>query len=228
MKNRVLPLTLTILLGVAVVLLILTVSIGLPIYLRFFYYMQINPLNLPENSGYDYATIKHAYDCVLDYLTLPNREFSAGVFKFTEEGASHFADCKVLFNLNAIVLIISMVTVITLFILEKLKIIKTLRPFNMNVCFISATVVLALFAIIAIVVAIDFNSAFIVFHKIFFAGKDNWSFNPYQDQIINVLPQEFFMACAILIVSGIILISVGILTFQLIKRRKNRKNKEIL
>ena len=219
-----LSVALTIVFGVAVFLFIITFSIGLPIYCRFFYYMQINPLGIPESTGQDYATIKTAYDQVLDYLTLPNRTFGAGVFKFTEEGASHFADCKILFDLNATALIISTIICATILVLEKFKIISLCRPFGCSVALISAISIFAVGIILALAVAIDFDSAFITFHHIFFPGKDNWSFHPYYDEIITALPQEFFMSCAILIGASIILISIGIIVFQLLKRRK-RENK---
>ena len=224
MKSKSLSIFLTALLAVAVALFIITVSIGLPIYLRFFYYLQIEPLNLPEKTGYDYATIKQAYDEMLNYLTLPNRDFGTGVFAFTAEGASHFADCKVLFNLNVSVLIISTCTIAVLLTLSKLKIVTLYRPFKMHVSFISAVSILSVFAIIGLLCAIDFNKAFVVFHNIFFAGKDNWTFSPNKDQIIQVLPQQFFMNCGILIVSSIIILCVGIIVFQVIKRLKQSKS----
>lgn len=217
---------LTALFGVAVFFFIITFSIALPIYCRFFYYAQINALNLPEATGYDYATIKAAYDEVLNFLTLPGREFGTGVFKYTESGKAHFYDCKVLFNLNLIVLIVSSVVGVTLFVLDKLKIITLSKPFNMNVSFISALSIFIFFALLAIVVAINFDVAFTVFHHIFFPGKNNWLFDPRYDQILRILPQDFFMNCAILIGASIILISLGIIIFQLIKRRKTTKKQE--
>ena len=211
---------LTALFGVAAFFLIITFSIALPIYCRFFYYMQIESLNLPLATGYDFETIKAAYDEVLNFLTLPSAPFGTGVFKFTEDGKAHFYDCKVLFNLNLSVLIISLVTFLTIFILDKKKIITLSRPFNMSVCFISALSIFLVFGILAIVIAIDFDTAFTIFHHVFFPGKDNWLFDPRYDQILNILPQDFFMSCAILIGASIILISVGIIVFQLIKRKK--------
>ncbi len=215
MKNNIL----TVVFAIAVFFFIITFSIGLPIYLRFFYYLQIEPLGLPEYTGYDYQTIKAAYDEVLNFLTLPNREFGTGVFEFTESGKAHFYDCKALFNLNLIILSLSGVTAVTLLILNKLKIIILKRPFRMSASFISAVSIFIVFALLIGIVAIDFDAAFTAFHRLFFPGKDNWLFDPRYDQILNILPQDFFMNCAILIGSSIILISVGIIIYQLIKRK---------
>ncbi len=219
MKNNIL----TVVFGIAVFFFIISFSIGLPIYLRFFYYLQIEPLGLPEKTGYDIATIKAAYDEVLNYLTLPNREFGTGIFAYTESGKAHFYDCKVLFNINLIALILSSVTAITLIVLNKYKIIALKKPFGMSVSFISSLSIFAFFAILIVIVAIDFDSAFIVFHYIFFPGKSNWWFDPRYDQILNILPQDFFMNCAILIGVSIILLSAGIIIYQIIKKRKNTR-----
>ncbi len=213
--------------GVAVFFLIITVSIGLPIYLRFFYYLHINALSLPQRTGYDFETIKQAYDQVLNYLTLPFTSFGVGVFKYTEEGASHFKDCKQLFNLNIIVMLLSLSFIIFCLVLKKKKKISILKPCGFSPAFFSAVCVLSVFIILAVVVAVDFNSAFIVFHKLFFAGKDNWTFDPRYDEIIKILPQEFFLNCAVFIVSGIILISVVIIILSAVKRVKLKKRQEI-
>ena len=219
---------LTALFGVAVFIFIITFSIGLPIYCRFFYYMQIETLNIPEVTRQDYSTIKAAYDQILDFLTLPNREFGAGVFSYTDAAEAHFYDCKSLFNLNAVALIISSIIIVTIITLNKLKVISLKKPFGMSVSFISSISIFVFFLLLAFIVALDFNAAFTVFHKIFFAGKDNWLFDPRRDGFINILPENFFMNCAILIASSIIIISISIIVYQLIKKRKNaRKDAEI-
>jgi integral membrane protein (TIGR01906 family) len=223
--KKALPIILSSLFGIAVFFFIITFSIGLPIYCRFFYYLQIEPLGIPETTGYSYEQIKFAYDQVLNYLTLPGCEFGTGVFKYSQSGAEHFADCKVLFDLNVTVLIISTVIIVTLLILQKLKVVSLARPFGFSSALFSAISIFIVGAILAGLVAIDFDNAFTVFHHIFFPGKDNWTFHPSQDQIILALPQEFFLSCAVLIGSGIILISVGIITYQLIKKKiQKQKN----
>lgn len=219
--KKLLPILLTAFFAVAVFIFIITFSIGLPIYCRFFYYLQIEPLNIPKITGFDYATIKSSYDAVLDYLVLPNRPFSAGAFKFSESGASHFADCKVLFDLNSIALIISSVIIALSWILNKLGVVKLLKIKGVSIAFYSAISIFVVIILLAIIVSVDFNSAFTVFHHLFFPGKDNWTFNPNTDPIILALPQQFFMNCAILIGAGILLLSLGIIVFCLIKRKKS-------
>lgn len=212
----------TVLFSVAVFIFIITFSIGLPIYCRFFYYMQIKPLGILESTGYDYQTVKSAYDAVLNYLTLPGVPFSTGVFKYSESGASHFYDCKVLFDLNAIALLVSIVVIFVGLILDKTGKFKLLRSKGFHPAFFSAISIFVFFLVLIGLVSIDFDKAFIVFHKIFFPGKDNWTFNPKYDEIINALPEQFFLNCAILIGASVIIISLLIIVFSILKRKKQQ------
>lgn len=82
LKNKIL----TAILCFFTVILIITFSIGLPIYFRPFYYIQIDSLGVVEATGYDKKTVKAAYDEILDYLTVPGKEFGTGVFSYSESG----------------------------------------------------------------------------------------------------------------------------------------------
>ena len=94
-------------------------SIGIPIYLRPFYYAQIGPLGIEDATGLSREEIIAGYDEVLDYLTRPGGEFSAGEFAYSAEGKAHFEDCKVLFTLNATVYVISAAALIIIFLIKK-------------------------------------------------------------------------------------------------------------
>ena len=223
MKNKLL----TALLGFCLAILIITFSIGLPIYFRPFYYIQIDTLDIPsymsyveEYSEFDREDIKEAFDEVMDYLTLPGKEFGPGKFPYSEEGKSHFVDCKWLFDLNAYAFIFSLAGFITLMILNKKGIFELWRPFGMHITFCSGAYTVGGFALIGGLVAINFDVAFTIFHKIFFPGKDNWLFNPYTDGIIMILPQDFFMNCAILIFVSIVSLCIGCIVSGIIGRKK--------
>lgn len=209
--------------ALALILCILTVSIGLPIYIRPFYYAHIEPMGLPEYSGYSAETIREAYDAVLDYLTLPGREFSTGVLPHSEEGAAHFADCKVLFDLNRNILLLSAAVLLVLGILRKAGKTGPYRLVNRSAAWWAALLALILPIVVGALAATDFDRAFVIFHKIFFPGKSNWLFDWRTDPIILVLPQDFFMHCALLIGGGLLTISLGILIFTTSRDRKSQK-----
>lgn len=209
--KRILNICLTVLFCVSLALFMLTFSIGLPIYCRFFYYIQIKTLKMEETTGFDYGVIKAAYDDVLNYLTLPNRPFGTGELKWTESEAAHFADCKVLFNLNLAVMIVGGVISLALVILNKLKIITLCKPFGRRAYLISAVGAVALPVVIGALAAINFDKAFEIFHRIFFPGKDNWTFDPRTEEIINVMPEQFFMNCAVIIGVGLIAFAAALI-----------------
>ena len=215
MKNRLL----TFVACIALILLIITASIGLPIYFRPFYYMQIQDLNLTEETGYTAEELRASYDQLLDYLTLPGREFGTGVFPYSEEGKAHFEDCKILFDLNGILLLLSATAVLTLHILHRRGLFIPCRPLQKHYSFISGIGTLSLFGLIGALASIDFDRAFVIFHRIFFPGKDNWLFHPAEDPIILALPETFFLRCGILIISSILCISLGLILFAVIRNK---------
>ena len=204
--------------ALSLLLFLLTASIGLPIYIRPFYYAHIDAMNLPEMSGFTKEQIVEAYDEVLDYLTLPGREFGTGALKYSESGKDHFVDCKVLFDLNGSVLLGSGILLAVLLLLK-----KKLGPYrlgNRSAAFYGALIALILPIVLGGLAALDFDRAFVIFHSIFFPGKTNWLFDYRTDEIIRVLPQDFFMHCAMLIGGGLLVFSGSILLADRIRNRK--------
>ncbi len=226
-RNRAVNIALTVVFVVTLTLFILTFAIGLPIYCRFFYYLQIKTLKLEEATGWSYEVIKEAYDEVLNYLTLPNRPFGTGALKWTAEEAAHFADCKVLFDLNLGVLVSSGAVTLTLTLLNRFKVIRLARPFGHGAYLISAVAALALpVVIIILALIVGFDKAFTAFHAVFFPGKDNWYFNPNTEQIIRVMPEEFFMNCAIIIAVGLIAFAVALIIADAVITKKLKKGRK--
>ena len=207
----------------ALCLLIITFSIGLPIYFRPFYYLQIDALEIPAKTGYSKAVITEAYNEVLDYLTLPGREFGVGELEFSQSGKSHFEDCKVLFNLNISVLLVSLLVIVVILVLKKRGFVSLGRSKGYNLWFKSGISVLIIFAVVGVLASLDFDVAFTVFHKLFFTGKENWVFDSRFDPVIKILPQQFFMKCAILILSSICILSCACIIYGIINKKKKEK-----
>ncbi len=208
---------------VAAIIAIITFSIGLPIYFRPFYYMQIEPLGIEEATGYDKETIIEGYDEVLDYLTRPGGKFSAGVFKYSESGAGHFADCKGLFTLNAWAYIFSLCALAVVLIFSRRGHVQLSRPLGFSIFGWAGAGTLTLFLMLVVLAALDFDRAFVVFHSIFFPGKENWIFNPLRDEIILAMPEKFFMSCAILIASSVIIISSLLVISAIVRKQRAQK-----
>ncbi|MDD4832186.1 MAG: TIGR01906 family membrane protein [Clostridia bacterium] len=219
---RTLNIIFTVLMIIALVAM-LSFSANLVLYARFFYFAQIDALNIESSSGYTKEQIVEAYNDVIDYC-IYGGEFSAGDLSFSESGASHFADCKNLFDLNLYVFITSMIIAVTLMILDKTKVIELIQPKGYAPAFYAGLTGLGLFSLLGIYAAVDFDSMFLAFHTIFFPGKTNFYFSPITDQVINILPEQFFLSCAIAIISIIILTCVGYILFAIIKRNRYLKH----
>ena len=204
--------------AVLIALVILSGAIALPILFRPFYYWHIAPYHLTDAVGLTVEGIKTAYSEMMNYCIGITDTFSAGVLPFSQEGASHFADVRKLFVLDLRVLVIAAVLLcVTLFLSRK----SSTRLLGHTSGFWSAVGLGASFAVIGGLAALDFDRAFVIFHRLFFPGKDNWLFNPQKDPIINMLPAEFFRNCAILILVSLLLVC-GILIAYDIKHKKTR------
>lgn len=203
-------------------LFVISFSIACVILFRPFYYYQIDYLNIEESSGYSKEVIKEAYDDVLDYLTFKG-EFKTGELKYTSEGMSHFKDCKILFLIDFIVLgITSVVTII------KMKKFNNIRLLNFSTYFWSGISIIFIFlSIIIPALIVGFNKAFEIFHNIFFLGKDNWILDPDADEIINILPKEYFLNCVILVISIMFIISISFIVKGIYDNIKMKKGGDL-
>ena len=189
---------LSVLLAIAIALALLTGAIAAPILCRPFYYAHIGPLELEEYTGLTREEIRTAYDEMLDYC-LGGEEFSTGVLKWSESGKSHFTDVRVLFLLDLRAFAAGTAAIVLLLIVGRLRRRSPARLLGRGPCFWAGAGLGSAFLIVGGLAALDFDRAFTVFHTIFFPGKTNWLFDPDTDQIINILPEKFFMDCAILI-----------------------------
>ncbi len=187
-------------------LFILSFSIALPIYIRPVYYIYSELSELPERTGYEKTEIREAYDGVLNYLTIPGKEFSVGNMKYSEDGKAHFEDCKKLFTLNTSSLIASVFAVMLLLHCSKRNL--HLSVYRQKSFLYAGFFSLIFLAIISCIALINFDFAFTLFHKLLFPGKSNWIFNPYTDEIINILPEDFFMLCGAIIGLSVLVLSM--------------------
>ncbi len=201
--------------AVLMALVILTGAIAVPILFRPFFHWHIAAFDLPELTGLTVTEIKTAYKEMLDYCIGLSDTFSVGVLPFSESGASHFADVRRLFVLDLRVLAAAGIVLIGLWLCCRRK---SARLLGHTPGFWSAVGLGATFLTVGGLAALDFDRAFVVFHKLFFPGKDNWMFSSISDPVINMLPAEFFRNCAILILALILISCTALLLWD---RKKN-------
>lgn len=199
----------------------------IPCTFRPFYYWSIGPLRIESSSGYSYSQIKTAFDDVMNFIWR-GAPFKTGDLAFTAEEESHFADCIPLFRLQLILFIVGVVLFVTYYILTWKKVIPSKRFKNLSPVSYGAMLTLLLMAVIGIFAAVNFNLLFEIFHKIFFPGKSNWTFDPNTEQVINILPESFFLECAIFIISVVIILCITSITLGFVFRhRRNVKDRTL-
>ena len=212
---------LSIVLAVLTALTLLTGAIAAPILCRPFYYAHIGPLELEERTGLTREEIKTAFNEMLDYC-LGAEEFSTGVLAWSESGKDHFTDVRVLFLLDLRVLAVSAMALAAALLFARFTGRTPARLLNRGPGFWAGAGLGGAFLLVGALAALDFDRAFILFHALFFPGKDNWMFDPRKDQIINILPQQFFMNCAILILAILIIGCAALITWDLLCGRKKQ------
>lgn len=210
---------LTVLLSLLAAMVLLTGSIAVPILCRPFYYAHIGPMELEARTGYTETEIRTAFDEMMDFC-LGKGEFSTGVLKWSESGRSHFADVRVLFLFDLRALCVSAAVLLLLCLAMKRTGYRCGRILGRGPAFWAGAGLGGAFLIVGGLAALDFDRAFVVFHALFFPGKDNWLFDPATDQIINILPQAFFMHCAILILAVLIIGCGALIAADFIKSRR--------
>lgn len=184
---------------VVLMLMVLSVSIAVPLVCRWFYYIHIELLELPQKTGFTAAEIRDAFDEMMDFC-IYGKPFGTGVLRWSEDGMRHFADCARLFRLDFAVMFFSLAVLGICLWLRRHKV-RPAPVAGMPPAFWAGTVLLGSFVLIAGLAALDFDRAFTVFHRLFFPGQENWLFDPALDEIILILPETFFRNCAILIIA---------------------------
>lgn len=210
------------LIGIIFMFLFISISVVITINFRPLYYMDINLLSIEAESGIPKDEILKNYNALIDYCS----PFFRGELKFptlaaSESGLSHFAEVKNIFTsfyvIGAITLILGIFIIV-----------KKSKSKDYGYLLVSAITAIVLPLLLGFFMALNFDRTFILLHKLFF-NNDDWLFDPFSDPVITILPDSFFLHCAIMIISIVILFSAIFLVVYLTKRShssiKYRKNK---
>jgi integral membrane protein (TIGR01906 family) len=182
----------TIVLSLALSLFLISLTVKLTLSFRQLYYFDIDYLNIAQDYGMKKEIIIKNYDILIDYLQDKDiSKLSMPDFPTSREGEIHFVEVKDIFmKFNVLFYITGIVSLIGIFLKLRARDLKFFKWSSIGL--------LAIPLVLAVPFAINFDKSFTAFHKIFF-NNDYWEFDPVRDPIINVLPQNFFMHCAVLI-----------------------------
>lgn len=203
--------------AIGILFLLFFISLGLVIatFVRPLYYMGMEDIS--TQTGYSVAEIKENYDALIDWCSpFARGELSFPTLPASESGISHFEEVKVIFNLFFALF------GITPFFLAGL-IYQQEKNKNYSYLLASPVIVCVLPLLVAAACAIDFNRAFVLFHNIVFRNED-WLFYPSTDPIILFLPERFFLQCALVIVT-VVLLGAALLAAVYIFRKNKEKNR---
>lgn len=204
MRNRILQRALSIFTGVLFTLFFISLGLIVAINWKGLYYHDMKALKIPETSGYSEEVIRENYDTLIEYCSpFYTGELSFPTLSSSPQGIQHFAEVKAIFVAFYYLLVITFLLLLPILILRW----KRKNCLNLKTSAIT-TVILPL--LVGLACSLNFDQAFVLFHKLFFRN-DYWLFDPVTDPIINLLPSEFFLHCAIVII--VIVIVGGLLQY---------------
>lgn len=195
--------------ALSLTLCIISAAVIITLNFRPLYYMDMDFYNLPEVTGYSEEEIRTNYDTLIAY----NSVFYQGELEFptlpmSEEGRIHFVEVKRIFVfIQAVLFPLSL-----LCSLAGICFLKQQKPAYLK---LTSVLNLALPAVLGILIAINWDRFFVLFHKLFF-NNDYWIFDETTDPVITLLPDGYFMHCALMILG--ILIASSILCFILYRK----------
>ncbi len=199
-------------------IIIISVSANLVLNFNFIYKRDIKTLKLNQQTSLTEEQIYNNYKAVVDYIGDKNiKELKFPDLPMSSEGKIHFEDVKALFQKLRMAILPALLIYVSLFFAYKKR--------EKWTFFRDSALSLLIFPpLLAAAFAINFDYCFTLFHKLAFTN-DYWLFDPVKDPIINLLPQEFFMHCALLILAVIILCAILLLIIQRIYYKKLNLNR---
>ncbi len=206
MKRFVLPILIT--------LFIISASAVFTLNFRPLYYHDISSLNIEETSGYSENVIRENYDALIDYNSVFHRGSLDLSLPMSREGRIHFQDVKRIFDVLQILCVLSLIG----------SLILGIRAWKQGYRgFLKSAAVLSVFlpVIAGILIAFNWDNAFILFHELMFSN-DYWLFDERTDPVINILPDEFFLHCALLII--LLILAASLIMGLIYLRQKKRRS----
>ena len=168
-------------------------AVVMTLNLRWLYYQDIQWMNLEQASGMSADAIRRNYDALIDYNLVWNRgPLVFPSLPMSQGGRIHFEEVKRIFDGIQIACIVS--GVLSLWILIATR--RTGRRWLK----ITGILGLGLPAALGVLVAAGWEHFFVTFHQLVFQN-DYWLFDPATDPVILILPDGYFLQCAVLILA---------------------------
>lgn len=200
-------------LAVTVMVFIISAAVIITLEFRPLYYWDIKNLNIAEESGYTEEEIRENYDVLIDYNVSPfQKKLQFPSLPMSEAGEIHFREVKEIFQIFLKLFIGSGILVLVGAAVKHRK--KEFAYLKW-----ASVITIAIPAVVGVMVGVFWEKTFVLFHNIMF-DNDYWLFDPETDPVINILPDEFFMHCAVMIIA---IAAIGAAVCFGLWKRKSRK-----
>ncbi len=213
--------------ALCVLALLVCEAVIIPTFFTPFYSYEYDKNSTPRQINVEKDELMNVTDELLSYmrggrsdLVVPSvvngesREF------FNEREKEHMKDVRVLFDQlfmvrNAAFWALLLLILIMVFFKHDIVFVisRCSREIVAGFCILAA--------LLAGVIALDFNSAFEVFHLLFF-DNDLWILNPATDLLVNIVPQAFFIDIAIFVGSLFIVMAALVIVFASLAHQRAR------
>jgi len=172
--------------AVALFLFILSFAVTFTLNFRPLYYMDIELLGIEERSGIPKEEIKENYDVLIDYNSMfSDEELSFPTLAMSETGKIHFEEVKVIFvGFQKMTIVTAVISLVLVFMQKKSQKKRYLKY--------AGIITVLIPALLGAAMAINWDKAFVIFHKIAF-DNDYWIFDAATDPVITILPDTFFL-----------------------------------
>ena len=155
------------------------------------------------NRNIDMDNVKSAFSEMMEYLRGNRSNLNIKVTAdgtrqefYTAREKAHLKDVRAIFLkaylVRLIAALIFFISLICIFIYYKYR--ASYRSSICNTCIITNDA----FLLVVGIAAVNFDKAFMIFHKVLFANN-YWRLNPNESDLINLLPQSFFEHTALVI-----------------------------
>jgi len=202
--------------ALALTLLVFSTSVVFTLNFKPLYYTDMERYRLSERFGYPEEEIRANYDAMVEY----NNFFYKGELEFptlpmSENAREHFREVRVIFIfIETVLLPVGLAGTIAGIILCRKD---RKKPYLL----LSGIFSVGIPAVLGGLIAANWDTFFTKFHELFF-NNDYWIFNSATDPIIDLLPDEFFLHCCVLIL-GIVLACAALCIILYIRNAKRSR-----
>ena len=184
--------------ALCLLLVLLCISVQIPTFSLSFYSAEYDKYDIPAHIQVPKSELMTVTERLLAYMKgkAPDLTIEANVAGerrefFNQREKDHMIDVKNLIIGGFIIRNCAAAVIAASLIILKLFRLNFIEYLVWAVKYVF-TGFLTIIAILAALIALNFNKAFVIFHEIFF-NNDLWVLNPETDLLVNIVPLGFFM-----------------------------------